>query len=535
MADLALAVLGLVDGCIKLATKIVATYAAYRKADESVAETVLALEALWTKVERQMLFLRKISNLLDDQLAMTNFKLLQQLKGTLLQFTTQLEPAPRSQSGLHTDEIFRKLKFAMTKNSLSKLMSELQKWCEHLDPTWYLILLISDRMLDTALVSEAKTSPLGLSSQQSQPILNPVCSLLALRSAMKNIPPSDQMPQTRTNLTLDAKGLEGANETAIPYSNVKIVTRLGSNSRLIGSIDTGQVSISYVKASVEKLARKLQQVEPESFGFLRCYGLLKHKDPKSGGLSGIDIVYRAPPTSTSAVSLRQLLIRQEPVSASAIMRVANQLVRSVSYVHSCDIVYKNIRPDSILVFCDNTSSASLSLGPSYLLGFNQFRFSPIQSMLLGDVAWERNLYRHPQRQGVMVEISYTMQHDIYSLGVCLLEIGLWRSFVWYPGLQTSIKPVPGVILGLNLCDENFTVVNLKDSVLINDHLIGLAKKELPPRLGDIYTDIVVACLTCLDDDSEAFGSSQDLKDEDGLIVGLRYIEAILAKMSEIVL
>jgi hypothetical protein len=34
-----------------------------------------------------------------------------------------------------------------------------------------------------------------------------------------------------------------------------------------------------------------------------------------------------------------------------------------------------------------------------------------------------------------------MQHDIYSLGVVLLEIGLWESFISYP-LQSSPSPSP---------------------------------------------------------------------------------------------
>jgi hypothetical protein len=37
--------------------------------------------------------------------------------------------------------------------------------------------------------------------------------------------------------------------------------------------------------------------------------------------------------------------------------------------------------------------------------------------------------------------EYKMQHDIYSLGVCLLEIGLWEPLVEYPedGGQTTAE------------------------------------------------------------------------------------------------
>jgi hypothetical protein len=45
--------------------------------------------------------------------------------------------------------------------------------------------------------------------------------------------------------------------------------------------------------------------------------------------------------------------------------------------------------------------------------------------------WDRNVYRHPLRQGHDLTEKYRMQHDIYSLNVCLLEIGLWESFVEY--------------------------------------------------------------------------------------------------------
>ncbi|CAG8970828.1 hypothetical protein HYALB_00001616 [Hymenoscyphus albidus] len=50
---------------------------------------------------------------------------------------------------------------------------------------------------------------------------------------------------------------------------------------------------------------------------------------------------------------------------------------------------------------------------------------------LGDETIERNLYRHPSRQGAIPADEFIMQHDIYNLGVCLLEIGLWESFVTY--------------------------------------------------------------------------------------------------------
>lgn len=64
----------------------------------------------------------------------------------------------------------------------------------------------------------------------------------------------------------------------------------------------------------------------------------------------------------------------------------------------------------------------------------------------GDDKWQDNLYRHPERQGKNPEESYTMHHDVYSLGVCLLEIGLWTSFVKYGiGANGEDLILPGLI------------------------------------------------------------------------------------------
>ena len=42
--------------------------------------------------------------------------------------------------------------------------------------------------------------------------------------------------------------------------------------------------------------------------------------------------------------------------------------------------------------------------------------------------WTENLYRHPQRQGLQLETRYHVGHDIYSLGVTMLEVGLGVPF-----------------------------------------------------------------------------------------------------------
>ncbi|KAF9880395.1 hypothetical protein CkaCkLH20_02349 [Colletotrichum karsti] len=55
--------------------------------------------------------------------------------------------------------------------------------------------------------------------------------------------------------------------------------------------------------------------------------------------------------------------------------------------------------------------------------------------------WERNVDCHSSLQSDYPEEKYKMQHDIYSLGVCLLDLGLQESFVTYDAARTP-QPSP---------------------------------------------------------------------------------------------
>ncbi|KAM0277816.1 hypothetical protein ACHAQH_005520 [Verticillium albo-atrum] len=536
VAELLLAVAGVVDGCIKLANKVITTYQTYRGADDLINERLVLVEGLWTKLEIQFNFLKRISHHLDENLARSHLDLLEILNGKLLQAVARLDISTFSTAEVSvlkqkTSEVWRKWRFSVAKKGLDELVTELEAWRSRFDPTWYLIILMSSHTLDTAIeeMNPKPTRPTSLSSSSS-----PLDSMYALRQAIN--PPISSLGGSRpkTSLNLDAAGLRGAAETPIPFSSARAITRVGSTSLLIAeSINPPPGTISQVKADVENLARRLQQVDPQTFGLLRCYGLLKHQDPTTKGLKYIEVVYRAPTESKPPTSLRQLLLQTSPVSVTAIVRTAKQLVHSVSYIHACDFVHKNIRPDNILVF----AGAESSLGVSYLLGFNQFRSAHFQTNLLGDAAWHRNLYRHPERQGNLVRERYVMQHDIYSLGVCLLELGLWQSFVWYPkdSRDDNAAPVAGLPLGMTIRDTDFQKTGAGVEGWVKEHLVAMAKTKLPPRLGDLYTDVVVTCLTCLDDDNEVFSNEEQFLDEDGITVGVRFVESILAKISQIVI
>jgi serine/threonine protein kinase len=198
-------------------------------------------------------------------------------------------------------------------------------------------------------------------------------------------------------------------------------------------------------------------------------------------------------------------------------------------VHVYGFVHKGIRPETVLIFQDNISK----LAASFLLGFEKFRpAQPGRTLKASDSVWERNLYRHPWRQGLRLEDEYVMQHDIYSLGVCLLEIGVWRTPVVYNETDTDNEDGPkpfSLIPLLNNSQEN----EFRKAIMLKDSLVAIAQRELPSRMGDKYTEIVISCLTCLDDSNPDFSDESEFKDEDDVIIGVRYIEKILLGLSNI--
>jgi hypothetical protein len=202
------------------------------------------------------------------------------------------------------------------------------------------------------------------------------------------------------------------------------------------------------------------------------------------------------------------------------LQLARDLAKSVGYVHIFGFVHKNVRPESILLFKRAVEPGFFT----FLVGFENFRRDEGWTQRRGDDAVDRNLYRHPSRQGFNPRDDYEMRHDVYSLGVCLLEIGLWSSFVQYePG--ASPRRLSNLITASSDKRDTSVRIHLPDQV--KDSFVALARHRLPGSMGDEYAEIVETCLTCLDPGNMDFGNETELEDDDGIRVGARYIEKVL--------
>ena len=282
---------------------------------------------------------------------------------------------------------------------------------------------------------------------------------------------------------------------------------------------------------IRDLARVLARVDTMTFGLMSCLGVVKIFATKDGendpALLGFDLVFLNPLPFQAPHSLRYILLSDiSRVPLNNWFDLARQLARSVFFIHTAKFVHKNIRPETILCFQDGCSN---NLGKPFLVGFEKFRLDKSATHQFGDDAWERNLYRHPQRQGLHPEESYVMQHDIYSLGVVLLEIGLRTSFVDFRNDQkySPSESCATSLLEPNVQDSTGDEIETTPCYTpgIKENLIQLAESELPSSMGFKFTQVVISCLTCLDNDNEYFGDVE-LQDKDGILVGVRYIEKV---------
>ena len=103
-----------------------------------------------------------------------------------------------------------------------------------------------------------------------------------------------------------------------------------------------------------------------------------------------------------------------------------------------------------------------------------------------------------------------------------MEIGLWESFLVYK--DTKDLPLPSEILNIIPSTDDRSP---NHASLIKDHLVSLTERDLPKRMGERYKDIVISCLTCLDEDNSDFGDPSQFQDQDGVLVGVRYIEKVI--------
>jgi hypothetical protein len=263
-----------------------------------------------------------------------------------------------------------------------------------------------------------------------------------------------------------------------------------------------QAKIDSIEQATCDLARTLVHSDPERTLILRALGYFHDESLKQFGL-----IYEIPPSeqlceaeapagaaAPTILTLRDMLAKRPRFSLTQKLRLCCDIAKAVLYIHVMDWVHKGLRPDNILFLGSASKSAVIDehfayiLPPCYIAGFEHSRGVQMESDRKEDGRWDENLYRHPNRQSLQGNNEYSMMHDTYSVGVLLLEIGLWGNTSLVP-FQANSK-----------ASRKYTPIKMKEYLLELVEGTPKSAEGIPMRpglaafMGDKYASVVRYCL-----------------------------------------
>ncbi|KAI3394332.1 hypothetical protein diail_2884 [Diaporthe ilicicola] len=233
----------------------------------------------------------------------------------------------------------------------------------------------------------------------------------------------------------------------------------------------------------------------------KCLGYLLQRATTSELRYGL--VFEVPPgvhPDCNPISLRDLITdNSRPIPSLTLrVRLMRILVECVEKLHAVDWLHKGLRSDNIIFFHGGLAggdSRDLDFSKPYLSGFEYSR--PVTSVSMSEgpgVSLADDLYRHPNVQGFSTDGTtgrgFRKRHDIYSVGLILIEIAYWK----------HLESILGVS---NLGDlKARDVLRVREVLLSQSHI-----ESLQSRVGDAIAEASQACLKGFSGQSEQDGDN----------------------------
>jgi Prion-inhibition and propagation/Protein tyrosine and serine/threonine kinase len=235
-----------------------------------------------------------------------------------------------------------------------------------------------------------------------------------------------------------------------------------------------------VAERVQKLAILLaSKSTPPEFHAPYCLGYF---DGSTVETDRFGLVYGVPcgaAGGTGPISLRQRLRTGIAISLNERIALAHAIAQSLMYLHSVSWLHKSVRSDNVLFFPDS-STKKLNFNQPILSGFGYARpDDPGAETEQHSRRIDQDLYRPPDCQSMSYSRS-KKSHDIYALGIVLLELAYW-------------KPVELIVdIDLEKKGARKAVRNLRDTLLSENE--GFLQR-IREHAGDTFAQVVQRCLT----------------------------------------
>lgn len=219
-------------------------------------------------------------------------------------------------------------------------------------------------------------------------------------------------------------------------------------------------------------------LRPLNLSILHCVGYLDHNSNITG------YAFRLPAGALSSqmpLTLCQLLTRvksgNDIPDLGERFELAKALVSTVFEIHNIGWMHKNIQPKNILFWPKAGATDEMNISKPYLMGFDISRpDQPGEMSEKPPIRPEDDIYRHPDYKGENSK-PFRPSFDIYSLGVILFEIALWRN-IGSPTRRTSQSNI-----------------DPDDPQYIEKVVMSGPVLELKRYTGTRYQNAVIACLS----------------------------------------
>ncbi|KAJ4203063.1 hypothetical protein NW759_015262 [Fusarium solani] len=268
--------------------------------------------------------------------------------------------------------------------------------------------------------------------------------------------------------------------------------------------------------------------------------LIGYRDSESDKPPCLELIFEHPQPAMSLTTLSELYMSGTPEPTLNLrLKLCRQIAVAVLQTHTLGLVHKHVRPENFLITFDKDNDGELESASLFLSGWTNARLiEGVATKRIGESSVSKIIYQHPHRrlEGGSAKEDYNIGHDVYSLGVCMIELLTWSVLI-RPGQTRLDAPIlsdayqrtfeglgyhKAIDLSLDDDVDDEEAVSLAELYTQNPRevqntLLEMAKKLVPKRAGNTMANLVQTCLNCLDSPTETGSGVFSVNDNKGHI------------------
>lgn len=230
---------------------------------------------------------------------------------------------------------------------------------------------------------------------------------------------------------------------------------------------------------IAELAVLLMAPKPDEFCIPPCIGYCEVQ--QAGSQPRRALIFENPigvDPQIKPVSLAHAIEHHAKPCLADRIALAHKIAQCLLYLHAANWLHKALRSTNILFF--QAPNLDLDVRNPYVTGFDNSRRSRFNEAT-GEVPHigRMEVYRHPDTQSSGAILPYRKTFDIYSLGLVLVEIALWRPIVSIMGIDETVDRSPRA------------TVDIQKRWLVSEPRLF---KCVRGEVGNRYTNAVETCL-----------------------------------------